>query len=105
MVQIRRSRKQRTDAAIAFALARRWAEAAAQNRALIEEYPDDLEAANRLGKALQELGDLDGAAGAYQKTLELDAANVIAKRNLTRIEELRAAAPKARKATGSKRAS
>jgi hypothetical protein len=105
MVQIRRTRKQRTDAAIAFALARRWEEAAAENRALIEEYPDDLEAANRLGKALQELGDLDGAAEAYQKTLELDATNIIAKRNLTRIEELRAAAPKARKATGSRRAS
>lgn len=104
MVQIRRSRKQRVaDAAIAFALARRWEEAAAENRALIQEYPDDLEAANRLGKALQELGDLEGAAEAYQKTLELDATNIIAKRNLTRIEELQAAAPKARKATGGAR--
>ena len=103
MVQIRRSRKQRTDAAIAFALARRWEEAAAENRALIQEYPDDLEAANRLGKALQELGDLEGAAEAYQKTLELDATNIIAKRNLTRIEEFQAAAPKARKATGGAR--
>ena len=85
MVQIRRSRKQRTEAAIAFALARRWEEAAAENRSLLDEFPDDIEAANRLGKALTELGDLDGAAEAYQKTLAVDATNVIAKRNLQRI--------------------
>ena len=93
MVQIRRSRKQRTEAAIAFALARRWEEAAAENRSLLDEFPDDLEAANRLGKALTELGDLDGAAEAYQKTLAFDATNVIAKRNLQRIEEMKASAP------------
>ncbi|RLT27552.1 MAG: tetratricopeptide repeat protein [Chloroflexi bacterium] len=103
MVGIRRSRKQRTDAAIAYALARRWEEAAAENRGLIQDYPDDLEAANRLGKALQELGDLEGAAEAYQKTLALDPTNIIAKKNLTRIEELQSAAPKARKATGGAR--
>jgi tetratricopeptide (TPR) repeat protein len=93
MVQIRRSRKQRTEAAIAFALARRWEEAAAENRSLVDEFPDDIEAANRLGKALTELGDLDGAAEAYQKTLAFDATNVIAKRNLQRIEEMKAQAP------------
>ncbi|MFA7297149.1 MAG: tetratricopeptide repeat protein [Dehalococcoidia bacterium] len=93
MVQIRRSRKQRTEAAIAFALARRWEEAAAENRSLLDEFPDDIEAANRLGKALTELGDLDGAAEAYQKALAFDATNVIAKRNLQRIEEMKAQAP------------
>ena len=98
MVQIRRSRKQRTEAAIAFALARRWDEAAAENRALLDEFPDDIEAANRLGKALTELGDLDGAAEAYQRTLAMDGTNIIAKRNLARIEELRAQAPKGKRA-------
>lgn len=93
MVQIRRSRKQRTEAAIAFALARRWEEAAAENRSLLDEFPDDIEAANRLGKALTELGDFDGAAEAYQQTLAVDATNVIAKRNLQRIEEMKAQAP------------
>lgn len=98
MVQIRRSRKQRTEAAIAFALARRWDEAAAENRALLDEFPDDIEAANRLGKALTELGDFDGAAEAYQRTLAMDGTNVIAKRNLARIEELRSQAPKGKRA-------
>jgi hypothetical protein len=86
---MKRSRKQRIDAAIAYALDRRWDLAVAENQALLEEFPDDIEAANRLGKALTELGDLDGATAAYQRTLELDSTNVIARRNLTRIEEMK----------------
>ncbi len=93
MVQtMKRSKKQRTEAAIAYALDRRWDLAAAENRALLEEFPDDIEAANRLGKALTELGELDEAAAAYQRTLEMDATNAIARRNLTRIEEMKAQA-------------
>lgn len=91
MVQtMKRTRKQRVDAAISYALDRRWDLAAQENQGLIDEFPDDIEAENRLGKALTELGDLDGAAAAYQRTLDLDSTNVIARRNLTRIEELRA---------------
>ncbi len=87
MVQAtRRSRKQRTEAAIAHALARRWDEAAQENRELLEEQPDDLEAANRLGKALTELGDVKAAIQAYQRSLEIDPANAIARKNLTKLE-------------------
>jgi tetratricopeptide (TPR) repeat protein len=97
MVQVtRRTRKQRVDAAIAYALDRRWDLAAAENQALLEEFPDDIESANRLGKALTELGDLDGARKAYQHTLELDSTNVIARRNLSRIEEMRGSQPRRR---------
>jgi hypothetical protein len=97
MVQtVRRTRKQRVDAAIAHALERRWDLAAEENRALLAEFPDDTEAANRLGKALTELGDLEGAEQAYRRTLEIDATNAIARRNLTRIEEMRADAPAAK---------
>jgi len=99
MVQtMKRSRKQRIDAAIAYALDRRWDLAAAENQSLLDEFPDDLEAANRLGKALTEIGDLDGASAAYQRSLELDSTNVIARRNLTRIEEMRGSAAKRRPA-------
>lgn len=97
MVQtMKRSRKQRIDAAIAFALDRRWDLAAAENQALLAEFPDDIEAANRLGKSLTELGDLEGAMAAYQRTLERDSTNVIARRNLTRIEEMKDTQPKRR---------
>lgn len=99
MVQtMKRSRKQRVDAAIAHALDRRWDLAVAENQALLEEFPDDIEAANRLGKALTELDDLDGATAAYQRTLELDSTNVIARRNLTRLEEMRGSQTKRRPA-------
>ncbi len=106
MVQIvRRSRKQRTEAAIGYALERRWDLAAVENHALITEFPDDIEAANRLGKALTELGELEDAAQAYRRSLAIDASNVIARRNLTRIEELQAEAGKTKRpAAANKRA-
>ena len=90
MVQtMKRSRKQRTDAAINYALERRWDLAVEENRALLEEYPDDIEAANRLGKALTELGDVEAAAEAYRRTLGMDPTNAIARRNLARLDDLK----------------
>ena len=35
----------------------RWQEAADTNRSIIELFPEDIEASNRLSKALPELGD------------------------------------------------
>ncbi len=103
---MKRSRKQRTDSAIAYAIERRWEEAAAENRSLLTDFPDDLEAANRLGKALTETGDLAGAAAAYGRSMEIDPANMIARRNLSRIEELRGQEKAAggRKSTRTRRA-
>ena len=83
-----RSRRQRAEQAVAHALERRWDLAAEVNRALLQEEPDDIETANRLGKALTELGDLLDAAGAYARTLEIDPTNAIARKNIARIEEL-----------------
>ena len=96
-----RSRRQRAEQAVAHALERRWDLAAEVNRALLQEEPDDIETANRLGKALTELGDLLDAAGAYARTLEIDPTNAIARKNIARIEELMgprasSAMPKAR---------
>lgn len=83
------SRKQRIERAIAFALDLRWDLAAEENRALLEEDVDDVEASNRLGKALAELDDVAGAAEAYERALALDATNAIARRNLARLSELK----------------
>ncbi|MDA1061766.1 MAG: hypothetical protein O2895_02490 [Chloroflexi bacterium] len=88
-----RTRKQRTEAAIAYALERRWDLAADENRALIEQQPEDIEAANRLGKALTELDDRAGAITAYRRSLEIDPGNAIARKNIARLE---AEAPAAR---------
>ena len=93
-----RTRKQRIESAIAHALERRWERAAAENRALLKEQPDDLEAANRLGKALTELGHVKAAIAAYKRSLEIDSANPIARKNLAKLEATPAAAQKSRKA-------
>ena len=87
MVQAtRRTRKQRIEAAIAYALERRWDLAVDENRALLEQQPDDIEAANRLGKALTELDDLAAAIAAYRRSLEIDPANTIARKNIARLQ-------------------
>lgn len=81
-------RKQRADAAIKLALEGRWDDAATLNRSILEMFPGDVDACNRLGKALTELGRYGEARNAYQKTLEIDPVNAIARKNLARLETL-----------------
>jgi hypothetical protein len=96
------NRRHRVDAAIAYALERRWDLAAEENRALLDEDPADVESANRLGKALTELGDIAGAIEAYERAVAIDQTNAIARKNLARLQEQKAAkraprpAPKAK---------
>jgi tetratricopeptide (TPR) repeat protein len=92
-----RSRKQRTEAAIQAALRGDWKRAADENRGLLKDDPRDVEAANRLGKALTELGQKKQAIEAYRQALAVDPANPIARKNIARLEEAkggRAAKPK-----------
>jgi hypothetical protein len=67
----------------------KWREAVEANLALIERAPKDVDAHNRLGKAYFELGRYRSAYAAYQMASTLDPANVIAQRNLSRIEPLK----------------
>jgi tetratricopeptide (TPR) repeat protein len=83
-----RLRQRLSKEAINLALQGRWEEAEATNRDIIERFPSDVEAYNRLGRALTELGDFDGAKEAYLKALELAPENVIAKKNLARLTSL-----------------
>ena len=75
--------------AIELALKGRWEEAVSANKSIIEIYPDDFEAYNRLGRALFELGRYDEAEEAYRKALELNPDDKIARRNLERISMLK----------------
>ncbi len=75
-----------SEEAIALAAQGRWKEAIASNRAIIERFPDDVAARNRLGRALIELGRFSEAEEAYSKTLEIDPGNSIASRNLQRLK-------------------
>ncbi|HEX9016066.1 MAG TPA: tetratricopeptide repeat protein [Chloroflexota bacterium] len=85
-----RARRHLTDRAIALAMASRWEDAARVNRELLEMFPDDVDANNRLGKSLTELGRLDEARQAYSRAASLDPTNVIANKNLQRLSKLAA---------------
>ncbi len=88
-------KKQNTQSAIELAMAGRWREAVAANMAIVELFPADVEALNRLGRANMELGEYVAAREAYRQAKALDPYNSIADRNLRRLEVLVAAGPKA----------
>jgi hypothetical protein len=81
-----RLRRQRVEQAIQLALESRWKEAVAVNRSLISMFPSDVDAYNRLGKALMEMGEYEDARIAYERALELEPLNSIARKNLDRLE-------------------
>ncbi len=85
-----RQRRQLAEAAIAHATRGAWEEAVTANRELLELGPD-IDANNRLGKALAELGRHPEALEAYEEALERDATNRIAQRNIERLRVLMAA--------------
>jgi len=74
--------------AVDSAIQGRWEEAEVVNRDIIEKFPASVEAHNRLGRALTELGNFAQAKGAYLKALELAPNNAIAKKNLARLASL-----------------
>jgi hypothetical protein len=84
-----RLKRQGADQAIQLALESKWEEAAALNRTLLDAHPADVDAWNRLGKSLLELGRYRDASEAYGKALELDPVNSIAKRNLERLSAIK----------------
>ena len=83
-----RLRRQASRQAIALAMEGRWPEVVAANKTLLEQFPDDIDAYNRLGRAYMELGEYALAKEAYEKALELDPYNIIAQKNLNRLSLL-----------------
>jgi len=82
-------RRRLTKEAIALAMQGRWEEAVAANRSIVEVFPQDINAHNRLGKALTELGRYAEAKEAYMRALEIDPKNSIARKNLRRLSLLK----------------
>ena len=72
-----RLRRQSSKQAIALAMQGRWREAVAVNKSLIESFPSDVDAYNRLGRAYMELGEYSQAREAYQQALELTLAPLL----------------------------
>ena len=91
-----RLKKQMSEQAVKLAVNSRWQEAANVNKEYLRTFGDEAEAFNRLGKALSELGQISEARECYGKSLDLDPANTIARRNLSRLAGMKdtsAAAP------------
>ena len=83
------TRKQIAEEARQAALAGEWEGAIALNHLLLEKNPRDAEAYNRIGRAQLEQGKFTEAIDAYTHALKVDKANLIARRNLQRLELLR----------------
>lgn len=82
------TRRQLVDDARLAAIEGRWEHALTINQLIVERSPRDAAAFNRLGKAQLELGNVQDAIDAYTSSLKADPANMIARRNLHRLEQL-----------------
>lgn len=82
-------RRLNTEQAINMARQSRWEEAVEVNERLIQIFPNDADALNRLGKALTELGRYPEALDAYERALAADPTNTIAQKNVARLQTLK----------------
>ena len=76
------------DQAVQAALEADWSRAVELNTKIVEANPEDLEARNRLGRALLETGKLDEAKTAYAEVIKAEPNNPIALRNVARLNTL-----------------
>ncbi len=86
--RLARLKRQRSKQAIDLAMQGRWREAVAANRLIIEDFPGDVDAYNRLGRAYMELGEYAQAREAYTRAVEIDPYSAIARKNLQRLRYL-----------------
>ena len=86
-----RIKRQRSENAIRMAKEGRWAEAVSANQELLVIFPDDTETLNRLGKSFLELKRFSEARTAYEESLRHDPNNLIAQKNLQRLQQVEAA--------------
>ncbi|MBM2826385.1 MAG: tetratricopeptide repeat protein [Dehalococcoidia bacterium] len=80
-----RLRRQKAELAINLAMQSRWEEAVKVNQGILELYPNDVDAFNRLGKALTEMGKYREALESYKNSLGLEPGNAIARKNIDRL--------------------
>ena len=83
-----KARKEKSRGAIALAMEGRWERAVTLNREILGLFPDDVDALNRLGKALLELGRYPASRDSFESALRISPHNTIAKKNLERLRHL-----------------
>jgi tetratricopeptide (TPR) repeat protein len=86
-------KRQTSKQAITLAMEGRWQESIEVNKGIVENFPNDVDAHNRLGKAYMELGEYAKSKEAYEKALQLDQYNTIAKKNIQRLAHLSGSTP------------
>jgi tetratricopeptide (TPR) repeat protein len=86
-----RLKKQWTELAVKQAQDGLWEEAVTTNRNILNIFPDEPNAYNRLGKAYSELGQYAEARDAYSQTLKYNPKNTIAQKNLDRLAQVQEA--------------
>ena len=90
---ITKARKEMSRRAITLALEGRWLEACQPNRQILQLCPDDVDALNRLGKALLELGQYTEARETFEQAIGFSPYNAITKKNLERLSHLHNTVP------------
>jgi hypothetical protein len=83
-----KTKKQLNQEALQASLESRWEDALRINDEYLARFPRGAEALNRKGRAYIELRRLNEARDAYSEALKADPANMIARRNLQRLETL-----------------
>jgi len=86
-----RLKKQWTDLSVKLAQEGQWEEAMSTNKNILNLFPFEPDALNRLGKAYSELGQYEESRQAYSQTLKYDPKNTIAQKNLKRLALLQEA--------------
>jgi len=77
--------------AIKKALAGHWDEAIELNQKILKDEPENVDALNRLARALAQKGQIKKAQKTYRKVLKFDRFNPIAKRNLEKLKKTKKA--------------
>ncbi len=88
-----RQKRQLAERAVKLAMQNQWQEAVEVNRQIIDLAPEDVEAWNRLGKALSELARYEEARDAYAEALRREPNNPIAQKQIKRLSLLVEASP------------
>jgi len=83
-----RQKRRLSQQAIQLAMQGRWREAIVDNQNILQQFPEDVDALNRLGRAYMELGQYAEARESYRKAEQQDPYNTIAKKNLQRLAQL-----------------
>jgi tetratricopeptide (TPR) repeat protein len=87
--RLSRVKQQRSKKAIDLAMQARWQEAVSVNQSIVQDFPEDVDAFNRLGRAYMELGRYKQAREAYENAVKLDPYNAIASRNIRRLNDIK----------------